>query len=139
MKKYCCGFMFNDDYSEVLLIRKNKPEWQQGKLNGIGGKLEEGETYRCAMVREFAEETGVYTEIDAWSHVCDLSGDDWCVSFWWSTGDLSVAKSMTDEQVCLEKTRNLPSNIIPNLKWLIPLAMDRTTDNDKIDKGILHG
>lgn len=34
MIKYVCGFMFNEDYSEVLLINKNKPEWQKGKKNG---------------------------------------------------------------------------------------------------------
>jgi 8-oxo-dGTP pyrophosphatase MutT (NUDIX family) len=28
---------------EVLLIEKQKPAWQRGKLNGVGGKIEPGE------------------------------------------------------------------------------------------------
>jgi hypothetical protein len=39
--EYVCGFMFANDFTEVALIRKNKPEWQRGKLNGIGGKVEQ--------------------------------------------------------------------------------------------------
>jgi hypothetical protein len=32
------GFLFRNNDTEVALIRKNKPDWQKGKLNGIGGK-----------------------------------------------------------------------------------------------------
>jgi 8-oxo-dGTP diphosphatase len=38
--RYVLGFMFSSDHSEVALIRKRKPEWQRGKLNGIGGKCD---------------------------------------------------------------------------------------------------
>ena len=44
MKKYVAGFMFSSDKSEVLLVEKMSPEWQRGLLNGIGGKIEGGET-----------------------------------------------------------------------------------------------
>lgn len=57
MKNYVLGFLFT--HSGVVLIQKNTPEWQRGKLNGIGGSIEEGETPYAAMVREFAEETGL--------------------------------------------------------------------------------
>lgn len=56
--QYVLGFMFNEAESKVILIFKNRPAWQAGKLNGIGGKIEEGETPIQAMNREFAEETG---------------------------------------------------------------------------------
>lgn len=56
--EYVLGFMFNEDESKVLLIMKNRPAWQAGKLNGVGGKIEAGETPIQAMEREFAEETG---------------------------------------------------------------------------------
>lgn len=44
---------------EVLLVLKNKPAWQAGKLNLIGGKLDPGETPIQAAVRELREETGL--------------------------------------------------------------------------------
>ena len=59
MKLYCCGFMFSKDFSHVLLIEKARPKWQEGKVNGIGGHLESGESPVDAMVREFEEETGL--------------------------------------------------------------------------------
>jgi len=37
---YVCGFMMTWDLQQFLLIRKTHPDWQKGKLNGIGGKIE---------------------------------------------------------------------------------------------------
>jgi 8-oxo-dGTP pyrophosphatase MutT (NUDIX family) len=55
--RYVVGFLFSQDESKVLLVWKNRPAWQNGKLNGIGGKIEAGETPLQAMEREFKEET----------------------------------------------------------------------------------
>lgn len=64
--------MFDDDMENVVLIKKNRPEWQKGKLNGVGGKIENNETPLYAMIREFQEETGCKTESSIWHHVCTL-------------------------------------------------------------------
>lgn len=56
--RYVLGFVFNHDASKVLLIQKNRPAWQAGKFNGLGGKIEGQESPLLAMVREFREETG---------------------------------------------------------------------------------
>jgi 8-oxo-dGTP diphosphatase len=50
MQTYACGFLFSLDRTRVLLIRKRRPAWQAGRLNGVGGKIEPGETpaKRCA-------------------------------------------------------------------------------------------
>lgn len=55
--RYVVGFLFSEDESRVLLVLKNRPAWQEGKLNGVGGKIEAGETPLQAMEREFKEET----------------------------------------------------------------------------------
>lgn len=34
--KYVVGFAFDLTLTMVALIRKNRPEWQMGLLNGIG-------------------------------------------------------------------------------------------------------
>jgi 8-oxo-dGTP pyrophosphatase MutT (NUDIX family) len=56
--RYVLGFVFNRNLGRVLLVLKNRPAWQANKLNGIGGKIEVGETPLQAMEREFREETG---------------------------------------------------------------------------------
>ncbi|GGA46697.1 NUDIX hydrolase [Paenibacillus physcomitrellae] len=43
---------------EVLLLNRERSSWM-GCWNGIGGKLESGETPRDSMIREIFEETGI--------------------------------------------------------------------------------
>ena len=43
MKSYVLGFCFNTRLDQVVLIQKTRPEWQAGRLNGIGGHIENGE------------------------------------------------------------------------------------------------
>jgi 8-oxo-dGTP pyrophosphatase MutT (NUDIX family) len=61
---YCLGYAFFSNY--VVLIEKNRPDWQKNKLNGIGGKVEEGETGQDAMTREWVEETLLPFEKERW-------------------------------------------------------------------------
>ena len=72
MKRYVVGFLFRNNGTEVALVRKLKPEWQRGRLNGIGGKIEPNEDSRAAMMREFAEETGA--NVDDWRAFAWLRG-----------------------------------------------------------------
>jgi len=70
-KKMVVGFMIDQSLDIagdgiVLLIRKNKPIWQAGALNGVGGKVEAGEAPVDAMTREFYEEAGVHTHPATW-------------------------------------------------------------------------
>jgi len=54
-----CPVFNGPDVHDVMLIRKAKPEWQKGRLNLVGGKVEPGESFDQAAVREFIEETGL--------------------------------------------------------------------------------
>ena len=49
MIKYVTGFLFSPDKQSVVLITKNRPKWQENKLNGVGGKIELNETPLEAM------------------------------------------------------------------------------------------
>ena len=48
-KHWVVGFVFRNNRSEVVLQKKNRPSFQVGKLNGPGGKIEEGESALDAM------------------------------------------------------------------------------------------
>lgn len=122
MQKYVLGFLFDRFLSEVVLIEKLRPEWQKGLLNGVGGKIETGETALEAMRREFKEETSV--DISAWKSFCDMSGKDFLVKCYCSTYIFDKIRSNTDEKVNIYNVDDLPFYVIPNLKWLIPMAID---------------
>ena len=52
MSAYTLGFVFDSSQEKVLLVHKQRPAWQAGKVNGIGGKVELGETPHTGIVRE---------------------------------------------------------------------------------------
>ena len=52
-------FLIKDEPSSEILLGLKKAGFAQGKLNGFGGKVENGETIERAAVRELKEETGV--------------------------------------------------------------------------------
>lgn len=110
-----------DGSGNVALVRKNKPEWQKGKLNGIGGKIETGEGPYDAMVREFREETGVTQEI--WTLFCILTGKNFEVYFFSTIGAAHLCKTMEEEEIVVVPLEHVAiGNCIPNLTWLIPMA-----------------
>lgn len=55
--RFVLGFVYYE--GQVLLIQKNRPAWQAGKWNGIGGKIEPNETLLGAMSREGVEEAAL--------------------------------------------------------------------------------
>lgn len=140
MKTYVCGFLFYEDQNRVVLIRKNKPDWQAGKLNGVGGAIEPGETPREAMIREWQEETSE-ARIDGWELFYEARFDDSKVYFFRNkaqSADIKV-RSNTSETVVISEIDDLQLarwrslrtvnqfqievEPLPNLRWLIPLAM----------------
>ena len=136
MQTYACGFLFSADRSRVLLIRKNRPAWQAGKLNGIGGKIERGETPADAMRREFREEAAL--DIATWQEVLTLSGADdagsgvaWRGHFFRAFGDIDSARGLTDEKIEIHAVAALPRDTIPNLHWMIPLMLDEEVVRDR--------
>jgi 8-oxo-dGTP diphosphatase len=128
---YVCGFLFTHDRRHVALIHKLKPDWQRGKFNGIGGKLEVGETISEAMGREFFEETGLFIQRFHWERFLTMKfvAKDEVVHFFKATlvsGEVHL-ESKTDELVGWYKVNeggqvlNLPT--LPNLAWVIPMAL----------------
>jgi len=129
--RYVVGFLLVEGMPSVLLIRKKRPQWQAGRLNGPGGKVEPGETFLDAMRREFEEEIGV--RVERWEHFVTLRGEEkagqpYEVAFFRGSVTLGGAHYIIDdarqyeEQPEWVRTDPLPSDVLPNLRFLIPMA-----------------
>lgn len=131
MKRYVCSFAFSPDRARVLLILKNRPAWQEGKLNGVGGKIEEGELAVEAARREFREETSLDVPESSFQHLLTLSGPDdfgagmpWEAFFFRLFAPIEQAVALTDEKLEIHPVDPLPEGLVPNLRWIIPLFLD---------------
>lgn len=142
MREWVVGFLIDGARESVVLIRKNRPEWQRGKLNGVGGKIEpEDLSIADAMVREFYEETGRMMARDQWHHFASLTWEEGIVHFLRSFNDYHFerVRTVTDEHIERHKihTLGMPGegllNVTPNLLWLVPLAAHRHDTYDVID------
>ena len=102
-KTYSLVFMF-DERDNVALIHKNRPDNLAGKLNGIGGKAEPGESMLETAIREVREEAAV--ELNERQLHCCLTFErpNYTIHVWSARltpeqwGDI---KTMTDEQVVI--------------------------------------
>jgi 8-oxo-dGTP diphosphatase len=131
--RYVVGFLFSEDRQRVVLIEKKRPAWQAGRLNGVGGHVEEGETPMMAMVREFEEEAGL--SIPRWEHfavLTDAMQARFHVDFFRAFGDVRYAYAVTDELIQVEAVNQLPPAVLPNLRWLIPMALSVDADACKL-------
>lgn len=136
-KQYVAGFLINPSANTIAVIRKQRPHWQRNKFNAIGGKINNGESPREAMAREFEEETGVRIEGNLWQPLCTLQGHkvtaedtdtQFTVYFFFRLTTLHLQTrlhSTTDEEVTIMSLsdRAWLENAIPNLSWLIPMAL----------------
>lgn len=143
MREYVLGFLFSKSFPSgtdnyVALISKIKPEWQYGLLNGIGGKIEENELPENAMRREFREETGL--EIDDWKKFCKFTDEKgyivhaYCSDIVSTQLGLCKLQPLTEEVpnwYAVDKLDQLP--VIPNLHWLIAMAIWESKNNKYYD------
>lgn len=125
--KYVVGFALND--SEVLLIRKARPEIQKGLLNGVGGKIETWESSHEAMVREFREETGADTEIGMWRMFCEMVFPQATIFFFIYCLDIVVTPGeySRGEPVAWYDVVDVLAGrclTLRNIPWLLGLALD---------------
>jgi 8-oxo-dGTP diphosphatase len=122
--RYVCGFLFDSRFDHVALVKKAKPDWQVGLLNGIGGKVELNDiTENAAMARDFEEETQcIY--LPTWEHFLTLNTPGIEVAFFAAHADKRWAlHGLEDEPVgWYQVDPTFRPSCIPNLSWLIPMA-----------------
>lgn len=73
MQEKTLSLLFLRRNDEVLLAMK-KRGFGEGRWNGVGGKVEEGETIETAMIRESQEEIGITPTV--YEKVADIRFDE---------------------------------------------------------------
>lgn len=126
--QYVCGFMFNEEKTRVALIEKKRPNYQLGRLNGIGGKVEDGESPKDAMIREFDEEADLH--VTDWQHFLNINGENWQVAYYYNWCSNKVFEdeilAKTDEEISKVDVNDVLSGAlfqIANLPWLVECAL----------------
>lgn len=122
--RYCAGYMFSPDLSNVVMVRKNRPAWQKGMLNGVGGRLEADETPLHGMVREFGEETGIHW--GNWYALARLDCPGATIWFFWAvSARYDEVQTLTDEKIEIHSVLALQQSfdLVHNSNWLIPMAL----------------
>jgi 8-oxo-dGTP diphosphatase len=127
--RYVLVFIFNDETRnpKVLLIKKNRPDFLAGKLNGIGGKVEELETYKQAAIRETLEEAGIQLQPDdlsSFGMLCSESATVMMFAVQLSKAVFSTYKTMTDEELSVHRYLGI---IIKSIEGSPLLATDLGT------------
>lgn len=128
-REYVVGFIFSKDWQSIALLRKqprhSSQQWQAGKLNGVGGKVEPSdEDYAHAMRREGNEETN---SVHIWEYKGTVMGKGWALGVYCTTYDLSLlpkANDVGEEFVICSLDTVFENDIVENLRYLIPLCQD---------------
>lgn len=133
MSKYVLGFLFSPGLDEVVLIKKNRPEWQAGKWNGVGGKVWTEEKVITAMAREFREEATAYVPENFWHLFAELRNREngheiSCFSTTMPGNILDQVKTATDEEIKIWQTKDVLLSMGENemssfkVPWLVSMA-----------------
>jgi 8-oxo-dGTP pyrophosphatase MutT (NUDIX family) len=139
-KEYVLGFAFNAITSHIVLIHKQKPNWQKGKINAIGGKFEKAEIAPFAMTREFEEETGVVTGYTDWQQFATLIFENdvmggvaivHCMRLF--DDKVWNCKTIENEQIEIFEIKDIwDLPLVGHLHFLIPMAMDKSVKYSEI-------
>ena len=106
------------DNKEILLLKKNNPDWQKGLYNGIGGKVELNTTPLETIIKKCQEELGI--NISNWIELdSEISSSGIEIVYFLATlneGEIKKLQSQTDERAELFSINNLPTNLLQDLK-----------------------
>lgn len=123
---YVLALLFTPDGRQVVLMRRTRPAWQAGRVNALGGKILPGESAAAAASREVLEEAGVQVPEDAWCEIVVWHDPVYRMHVLSAFHEAAQrAHTAEDQEVFLAATSDLPAESIENLRWLVPLALDR--------------
>ena len=106
------------DNKEILLLKKNNPDWQKGLYNGIGRKVELNTTPLETIIKKSEEDLGI--NISNWIELdSEISSSGIEIVYFLTTlneGEIKNLQSQTDERAELFSINNLPTNILQDLE-----------------------
>ncbi len=121
---YVLALLFTPERDGLVLMRRTRPAWQAGRVNALGGKVGPGEAPAAAVRREVHEEAAV--DVAAWEEFLVWEDPVYRMhavrAFHAAARE---ARTCEDQEVFLAHAAALPPNVIDNLRWLVPLALDR--------------
>jgi 8-oxo-dGTP diphosphatase len=136
--RWTLGFLFDPTLKRVVLVRKARPAVQAGKLNAIGGQVEEGEEPIITMMLEAHEEVGAPQDLN-WRRFAVLHSDagedgDFELHVFYAKSEcvddglfLGSLATKTDEPATVLRVADVRSgivrNLVPDLRWLMELAL----------------
>jgi len=132
MNKFVLAFIFDQTFEHVLLMHKNRPAWQDGLVNGLGGKVEAGETAVQSVSREVEEESGLKIKEEDWTFAGFVYSDSFNLDVFGCVykGNPSDAQTLEDEPIEWFSVNNLPNNTINNLPWLMNITLDKVKNKE---------
>lgn len=121
--------MTSDHHNKLarLLVQKNRPAWQAGYLNLIGGKVEPGEDHEDAAVRELAEETGLIPinimPVELMGKIVCPDAVIYCYNVWVNEYRPLKPRAGETEKVAWFNWYDLlfDKRLMPNLRVVLPL------------------
>ncbi len=132
MQEYVIGFVFNKDLTSVLLMHKNSPAWQNGFINGLGGKVESDEDTFTTVSREIEEESGLKIPKEHWVKSGRIYSDSFTVDVFGYMYESNMNDAVTKEDEPIEWFRvdDLPHNTLENVPWLMHITLDKLKNNN---------
>ena len=129
---YCLGFLFSRDLDRVVLVLKDRPLWQAGCWNGLGGHIEPGESPAEAMAREMREEAGITTQPGDWQEYAVMArlsaAPPFIAHVFRCAHPVQALRGIIvrgeDMPVKAWPVDDLPRPILSNIPWLILTALD---------------
>ncbi|MGH7621139.1 MAG: NUDIX domain-containing protein, partial [Gemmatimonadaceae bacterium] len=120
---FVLALLFTPDMRRVALMRRTRPAWQAGRVNALGGKVVDGESPAAAARREVREEAGV--DVAEWTDVLVWEDREYEMHVLRAVdAGARDVRTMEDQEVFLADVSALPDEVIGNLRWLVPFALD---------------
>lgn len=124
---YIASYVLMRDGDKVAFVHRSNTGWMNGYFGLPSGKVEKGESYTLAAIREAKEEAGVSIKAENLKPILTMhrdEGDDnvWVDLFFEATkwdGEPYNAEPHVHSELAWINTRALPKNTIPSVKFAL--------------------